>query len=75
MRIQASRTSLSLALAAAFAVVAVFDASNLLADDRDILRESTTKPYLFVILDTSGSMNWAPRCTAADVADDTVAAG
>ena len=37
----------------------------LFADDRDILRDSTTKPYLFVILDTSGSMNWAPKCTAA----------
>ncbi len=71
MRIQASRTSLSLALAAAFAVVAVFDASNLLADDRDILRESTTKPYLFVILDTSGSMNWAPKCSAAQVSAGT----
>ena len=33
------------------------------ADDRDILRDSSTKPYVFVILDTSGSMNWAPKCT------------
>ncbi|MEZ5313280.1 MAG: hypothetical protein R2862_06285 [Thermoanaerobaculia bacterium] len=37
------------------------------ADDRDILRDSSSKPYLFVILDTSGSMNWSPQCTAADV--------
>lgn len=27
----------------------------------------TTPPYLFILLDTSGSMNWAPLCSAADI--------
>ncbi len=30
------------------------------ADDRDLLRRSEDNPYLFIILDTSGSMNWQP---------------
>jgi len=38
------------------------------ADDRDILRDSAGKPYLFILLDTSGSMNWSPKCTAEQVA-------
>jgi len=33
------------------------------ADDRDLLRTSASKPYVFIILDTSGSMNWSPPCT------------
>jgi hypothetical protein len=33
------------------------------ADDRDLLRTTTSKPYVFIILDTSGSMNWTPPCT------------
>jgi hypothetical protein len=33
------------------------------ADDRDLLRTSASKPYVFIILDTSGSMNWTPPCT------------
>lgn len=28
---------------------------------------ATTAPYLFFIVDTSGSMNWAPLCSAADI--------
>lgn len=32
-------------------------------DDRDLLRNSVGEPYVFVLLDTSGSMNWSPRCT------------
>ncbi|HVR97390.1 MAG TPA: hypothetical protein VMW27_12295 [Thermoanaerobaculia bacterium] len=34
-----------------------------LADDRDLLRDTTGKPYVFILLDTSGSMNWTPKCT------------
>ena len=30
-------------------------------DDRDLLRSSIADPYLFILLDTSGSMNWAPE--------------
>lgn len=36
-------------------------------DDRDLLRESTGEPYVFILLDTSGSMNWTPRCTQAQL--------
>jgi Tfp pilus tip-associated adhesin PilY1 len=35
------------------------------ADDRDLLRATTGKPYVMIILDTSGSMNWTPPCTQA----------
>jgi hypothetical protein len=31
-----------------------------LADDRDLLRQAQEKPYVFVVLDSSGSMNWQP---------------
>lgn len=37
-----------------------------LADDRDLLRDSSGSPYIFIVLDTSGSMHWAPVCTEAD---------
>lgn len=39
------------------------------ADDRDLLRDSVGEPYVFILLDTSGSMHWTPRCTAQQVAD------
>jgi hypothetical protein len=39
------------------------------ADDRDVLRAASARPYVQIILDTSGSMNWAPRCTAQQVSD------
>ncbi len=39
------------------------------ADDRDLLRNSIADPYLFIILDTSGSMNWAPKNTACPTGD------
>jgi Tfp pilus tip-associated adhesin PilY1 len=41
------------------------------ADDRDLLRTSSANPYVFIILVTSGSMNWAPPCSAADFAAGT----
>jgi hypothetical protein len=33
------------------------------ADDRDLLRTSTGRPYVFILFDTSGSMHWTPQCT------------
>ncbi|HEY9420018.1 MAG TPA: hypothetical protein VIW92_01260 [Thermoanaerobaculia bacterium] len=36
-----------------------------LGDDRDLLRNSIGKPYVFILFDTSGSMNWSPKCTQA----------
>ncbi|NJL27788.1 MAG: hypothetical protein HC897_07770 [Thermoanaerobaculia bacterium] len=35
-------------------------------DDRDLLREAVGNPYVFILFDTSGSMNKAPRCTLED---------
>lgn len=37
------------------------------ADDRDLLRESSGDPYVFIVLDTSGSMHWSTICTQADL--------
>lgn len=37
-------------------------AGALRADDRDLLREAVGEPYLFILLDTSGSMHWTPKC-------------
>ena len=33
------------------------------ADDRDLLRQASGEPYVFIIFDTSGSMHWTPQCT------------
>lgn len=33
------------------------------ADDRDLLRTTSSDPYVFILFDVSGSMNWSPRCT------------
>ncbi len=55
---------LPLALAAAFALVA-FAGAPAGADDRNLLKSGIDSPYVFVILDTSGSMNWSPQCTQA----------
>jgi len=52
---------LSLCAAALLAGVAT-------ADDRDFVRKSSEDPYIFILLDVSGSMNWTTRCSAADLA-------
>ncbi len=38
------------------------------ADDRQLLRTSSGAPYVFVLLDSSGSMNWSAPCSAEDYA-------
>ena len=38
------------------------------ADDRDLLRRGSAKPYVFILFDTSGSMHWSPKCTADQLA-------
>jgi hypothetical protein len=38
------------------------------ADDRSLLHATQQSPYVFIILDTSGSMHQEIACTAADVA-------
>jgi len=37
------------------------------ADDRNLLKTGIDSPYVFIVFDTSGSMNWAPRCTQAQL--------
>ena len=36
------------------------------ADDRDLLRNATSGPMLFLTMDTSGSMHWTPGCSEDD---------
>jgi len=38
------------------------------ADDRDLLRRGSAKPYVFILFDTSGSMHWSPKCTSDQLA-------
>ncbi len=53
-------------LLAIFAFGAILSVTQAAADDRDLLRSSSVKPYVMVLFDTSGSMNWSPPCSAAD---------
>lgn len=53
------------ALLAAFSLSLLASAPAAFGDDRDLLRDTTGKPYVFIVLDTSGSMNWTPKCTQA----------
>ena len=69
-RLSPLRALSATATCAVFAWLAALSAlapSAAVADDRDILRDSSTRPYVFFVLDTSGSMNWAPKCTQAQV--------
>lgn len=49
----------------AFLGATLLAAPDLRGDDRQLLREAVGNPYVFIVLDTSGSMNWSPRCTQA----------
>ncbi|MFN7942567.1 MAG: hypothetical protein U0X73_13315 [Thermoanaerobaculia bacterium] len=60
-----SRTAVALVAVAALAA-GVWLAAPLAADDRDLLRTAAADPFVFIILDSSGSMNWSPPCTQAD---------
>lgn len=57
-------------LAAALFAALLFGGLAASADDRDLLRKSSADPYVFIVLDTSGSMHWTPRCTAETAAND-----
>lgn len=46
-----------------------------LADDRDLVKETGEEPYLFVIFDVSGSMNWTPPDLANGLPQDRWAPG
>ncbi len=58
------RTSL-FALAIVAMLLAILTMRPALADDRELLRNSVAEPYVFILLDTSGSMHWTPKCTQA----------
>ena len=45
---------------AALLTVALMVSTAGVADDRDLVKSSGEEPYLFVIFDVSGSMNWTP---------------
>jgi Tfp pilus tip-associated adhesin PilY1 len=60
---QKARVAATLVLLAALATLPAA------GDDRQTLRNSAGNPYVFILLDTSGSMNWAPPCTATDFAN------
>ncbi len=63
--------------------VALLVSSTGIADDRDLVKDSGEEPYLFVIFDVSGSMNWTPpgfgpdgvQGTADDLPSDRWAPG
>ncbi|QQR74262.1 MAG: hypothetical protein IPJ17_01310 [Holophagales bacterium] len=59
-------TATSTSLLRAALLLALASASAGRADDRGLISASTIKPYVFVLLDTSGSMNWTPSCTQAE---------
>lgn len=46
-----------------FAAALALAAAPAGADDRDFVRKAVENPYVFIMLDTSGSMNWTPNCT------------
>ncbi len=55
--------------ACALALLALLGAAAARGDDRSLLRTSSADPYLFILLDNSGSMNWSPKsatCTTGD---------
>lgn len=55
--------------AAALALLALLGPAAARGDDRDLLRTTIADPYLFILLDTSGSMNWSPKGTSCPSGD------
>ena len=55
---------------ALFALVLLLLAGVSVADDRDLLRDAAGSPYMFVVMDTSGSMHWTPGCSEEDACLD-----
>jgi Tfp pilus tip-associated adhesin PilY1 len=53
----------------ALALLALLGSAASRGDDRSLLRTSSADPYLFILLDTSGSMNWSPKSAACSTGD------
>ncbi|MBZ0101194.1 MAG: hypothetical protein K8I65_03405, partial [Thermoanaerobaculia bacterium] len=62
----APRSSLFRSLALTGLALAALPA---VADDRQLLRTGTGDPYVMILFDTSGSMNWSTKCTPEDMAE------
>lgn len=60
-----------MAVAGVFAALLAAPFSSLRGDDRDLLRESSGRPYVFILFDTSGSMNQRPGDTEPIAAADS----
>jgi hypothetical protein len=67
---QHARSGASLTARVACWLILLVAAVAISADDRDLLRQAAGKPYVFVIMDTSGSMNWSPPCDHRDAMVD-----
>ncbi|MEM6792459.1 MAG: hypothetical protein AAF725_00625 [Acidobacteriota bacterium] len=52
------------------ALVAIAWSFGVVADDRDLLRETSATPQVMVVVDTSGSMNWTPPCSEDEARSD-----
>jgi len=59
----------SFVVCAAIGVLGFAAAASAQQGDRQLLRTGVGDAYVMLMLDTSGSMNWAPKCTAQQVAD------
>ncbi len=53
----------------AWFAIAMVGTTAALADDRDLLVDVSDDPYIFILFDISGSMNWAPATDAFNPAD------
>ncbi|MCG8460110.1 MAG: hypothetical protein MI919_27825 [Holophagales bacterium] len=56
--------------ALAWALLSALVVAPVAGDDRSLLRDASGEPYVFVVLDTSGSMHWSTPCDENDMAND-----
>jgi hypothetical protein len=61
------RRAVRRALVGALALAGVLLPGASPADDRELLRTRTAEPYVFILLDTSASMNKLPTCTQEEL--------
>jgi hypothetical protein len=57
---------------AALVLTALAVAGPAAGDDRNSLKTQAGNPYVFIILDTSGSMNWSPPTCSIDTAGNQI---